>query len=227
MPEESRRYLLHGPPSAVEIILKRVAVEWGGEIGNNIYAGGLPGLSLNRQGQRVHAMFLEELPHDRCQLRITAVTERDDESRLNNGIRRSEAVESFLEAATQELLYLGFMISDQSTPRIESSEATDERFSQAEQQEIRARLDALEATLLQQFELDREQVTWVHEELQLLRAEMATSNKITWRHLARSVLLGIASMIGGQGGKLFAEQALELVRPFLGRFPFLLGSGQP
>jgi hypothetical protein len=137
----------------------------------------------------------------------------------------SPQVTEFWGIATRELGRLGFLIAGNFAP-VEVEPDNDERFSEAEQREITLRLDEIRETLLQQYELDQEQSTWLRNEVDLLKEEIKTSRKITWRHLARSVMLGIASMIGGQSGRLVAEQAYEMLRPYLGRwFPFLLGSG--
>jgi hypothetical protein len=221
LPEEQQptRLLLHGPPKAVEVILRRVAVESGATVTDSTRRGGLEGLTFNSGGRSQEgAMFIEELPHGRCQLRIPSVE-----------FPSGERFQEYLDSAIRELYALGFVVSDMSAPRLDQRQSDDEqRFSPAEQEEILARLDGIEAAIFQQHEFDQDQAEWIRGEMRLLKEELATSRRVTWRHLARSVLFGIAGMIGSQAGRLFLEHSWESLRPFLGRlFPFLLGSGGP
>jgi hypothetical protein len=218
LPEEPPTVLLlHGPLGAVEVQLKRVAADFGGSASNIRFKGSLPALSVAFGGAGEGILSIEELPHGRCQLRVepTAAT--------------TERFRQWLDGAIRELYALGFVISDRSTPRLAQPQAEDDaHFSPREQEDILARLDGIEATIFQQDEFDQDQAAWIRGEMHLLKEELATSRRVTWRHLARSVLLGIASMIGGQAGRLFLEHSWESLRPFLGRlFPFLLGPGSP
>jgi hypothetical protein len=207
-------YLL-GSRQTIDLVFRRIATEWGGELREITTSGGLPALNVIH-GHRLGLLIIEELPHARCHAWVTQIPSG-----------RNDEVTEFWNFASQELARLGFLISG--TPALEAPNVGDgdgERFSEAEQQEIALRLDTIQEMLLKQYELSHEQSDWVKTQIGLLKEELTTSRRIVWKHLARSALLGIASMVGGQSARLVADQAYEMLRPYLGQwFPFLLGSG--
>ncbi len=165
-------------------------------------------------------MILEELPYTRCHLWI------NDISKDSAAGDSTPLMNDFWEFATRELQALGFVVDGSTRELPEPEVGREGHFSPVERREIALRLDSVEATIIQQHELDREQADWIRGEIGLLREELETSRKVIWRHLARSVLLEIGTMIGGQAGRLIVEQTYDLLRPYLGRwFPFLLGAG--
>jgi hypothetical protein len=224
---EASYWILSGPHDAAEVILKRVASELqlnnvGFSLSNVTFSDGRPGLTLHSQpsGRPLGMLVIEQLPNGRGQLRIPPL-------QVNPSLREQGSASlfvPFMNAALIELTRLGFVVSD-GEPYTVPIAAADEHspFTPEEQAEIVARLTSLETFLLTQFELSRDQVIVVEEEMKNLRNEVSKLSRITWRHLARSALGGIASMLAGQAGRIFLEQALDALRPFYGRLLGLTG----
>jgi hypothetical protein len=224
-------WLLAGSREAIEVILKRVANEYranktGFSLSHVEFADGRPAFTLYSTGTHARQLGLlavEELVNGRSQMRIPPPPFNPS---LESPENRTLFV-SYLNEALEELTRLGFVISTGQPFLPGDMQGEDgEQFTPEEQAQIVDRLDALESYLLTQFELSRQQIEFVRRELAGLREEVGKSNRWTWRHLARSVVLGIASALGGQAVRLLiTEQAWEVLRPFLGPHLPLLGAG--
>jgi len=205
-----QEWRLLGSAEGAKVIIKRAAAEtpFGNskfEVSDMKISNHRVGLQLAIAGQTVIGQFtLEELPENRCQIRLRSE---------DIGLTFSEANRCFFAAALDTLYRTGFFLGQ------------GEDFSPVERNDIIDVLYGIEAQLIAQGELSVEHTATVQAGFALLREASLKQRKSGWQRAAGLILEPILKGVMGLAAQHLLTQALDVMGPLSDRLLPPGGSG--